>query len=201
MRCGRLRTKSRVGPRCDEDGHTDRSVPRARARILRAAATLSRAQALPVPIQALHLVVGAPSTRDSRRVRQSIRPERYETYGPSSWAAISRPIRPVIQGGVPRSLCCPLRAARMPVFHSVGASDPLDASDMQTRTRLDDGLRTPSKSGFRETPDPIQDQAQWRESPADFERVVRIDRIVNGVQAARGVTMAVPARLNEGVPT
>ena len=28
----------------------------------------------------------------------------------------------------------------MPVFHSVGASDPLDAADMQGRTRIEDGL-------------------------------------------------------------
>ena len=45
----------------------------------------------------------------------------------------------------------PVRAkARMPVFHSVGASDPLEAADMQ-HAGSTTVCRTPSRSGFRMT--------------------------------------------------
>ena len=40
---------------------------------------------------------------------------------------------------------------RMPVFHSVGASDPLDASDMQAGRGSTTACRTRSRSGSRAT--------------------------------------------------
>ncbi len=66
--------------------------------------------------------------------------------------------------------------ARMPVFHSVGASDPLDASDLQ-RARLTTACRTRSRNGFRATASiRFKIKLNGGDLDADFDRVVRIDR-------------------------
>jgi L-alanine-DL-glutamate epimerase-like enolase superfamily enzyme len=90
----------------------------------------------------------------------------------------------------------------MPVFHSVGASDPLDAADMQTRTRLDDGLPNTLEEWIpRDGLIRFKIKLNGGNLAADFERVVRIDRIVNRVQAVRGVTdWQYLLDFNEGCP-
>jgi L-alanine-DL-glutamate epimerase-like enolase superfamily enzyme len=88
----------------------------------------------------------------------------------------------------------------MPVFHSVGASDPVEASDV--KTRLDDGLPNtleewiPHDGLIR-----FKIKLNGGNLDADFERVVRIDRVVNRAQAARHVTdWKYSLDFNEGCP-
>ena len=74
----------------------------------------------------------------------------------------------------------------MPVFHSVGASDPLDAGDV--RARIDDGLPNTLEEWIaRDGLIHFKIKLNGGNLAADFERVVRIDRIVNRVQPTRGV--------------
>ena len=72
------------------------------------------------------------------------------------------------------------------LFHSVGASDPLEASDV--RARMDDGLPNTleewiARDGLRA----FKMKLNGGNPDADFDRIVRIDRVVTRVQAARGV--------------
>ena len=78
----------------------------------------------------------------------------------------------------------PAPQPRMPVFHSVGASDPLEAADV--RTRLDDGLPNTLEEWIpRDGLIRFKIKLNGGNLAADFERVVRIDRIVTRVQAGR----------------
>ena len=90
----------------------------------------------------------------------------------------------------------------MPVFHSVGASDPLDASDMQGRARIEDGLPNTFEEWIpRDGLIRFKIKLNGGNLAADFERVVRIDRIVNRAQAARGVKdWQYSLDFNEGCP-
>ena len=88
----------------------------------------------------------------------------------------------------------------MPLFHSVGASDPLEAADVRVRDR-----RRPAEHARRVDPrdglDPLQDQAERRRSRGDFERVVRVDRVVNGRRRrAASTDWKYSLDFNEGCP-
>jgi L-alanine-DL-glutamate epimerase-like enolase superfamily enzyme len=74
----------------------------------------------------------------------------------------------------------------IPVFHSVGASDPLEAADVRTWIR--DGLPNTLEEWIpRDGLIRFKIKLNGGDLAADFERVVRIDRIVNRVLTARGV--------------
>jgi hypothetical protein len=86
------------------------------------------------------------------------------------------------------------------VFHSVGASDPLEDSDV--RTRIDDGLPNTLEEWIpRDGLVHFKIKLNGGNLEADFERTVRIDRLVTRVHAARGVSeWQYLLDFNEGCP-
>jgi L-alanine-DL-glutamate epimerase-like enolase superfamily enzyme len=86
------------------------------------------------------------------------------------------------------------------VFHSVGASDPLEAADV--KTRVDDGLPNTLEEWIpRDGLIRFKIKLNGGNLDADFERVVRIDRIVARGVAARGVAdWKYLLDFNEGCP-
>jgi L-alanine-DL-glutamate epimerase-like enolase superfamily enzyme len=89
---------------------------------------------------------------------------------------------------------------RMPVFHSVGASDPLEAGDVTKR--IDDGLPNTLEEWIpRDGLIRFKIKLNGGNLDADFERVIRIDRIVNRILPGRGVTdWKYLLDFNEGCP-
>ena len=89
---------------------------------------------------------------------------------------------------------------RLPVFHSVGASDPIEAADV--KTRLDDGLPNTLEEWIaRDGLIHFKIKLNGGNLPADLDRVVRIDRLVRRVQTARRVNdWRYILDFNEGCP-
>jgi L-alanine-DL-glutamate epimerase-like enolase superfamily enzyme len=173
---------------CDETGHPLDLFRALEPQYLRAAEALSRARALPVPIPklctlvvasafdaAIHDAYGKVHGRSS-----------YRTYGPEfATRDLSADLGPAFRGEYLDRYVPATPQPRMPVFHSVGASDPLEASDV--RKRLDDGLPNTleewiPRDGLRR----FKMKLNGGDLAADFERVVRIDRVVNRALAGRG---------------
>ena len=76
--------------------------------------------------------------------------------------------------------------ATMPVFHSVGASDAIEPSDL--KQRVDDGLPNTLEEWIRR--DGLirfKIKLNGGNLPVDLDRVVRIDRVVSKVLPTRGV--------------
>ena len=139
---------------CDETRPSHRSVPRARARVPRAAAAdvSARARAAGADPQALHARRRQRvRRRHPRRVRQGVRRELLRDLRPvvHEPAICPRDLGPEFKGEYLDRYVPSQPRATMPVFHSVGASDPLEAGDVATR--IDDGCRTRSRSGSRAT--------------------------------------------------
>ena len=90
--------------------------------------------------------------------------------------------------------------ATTPVFHSVGASDPLEAADV--RTRIDDGLPNTLEEWIpRDGLTRFKIKLNGGNLDADVERIVRIDRVVNRVAAGRRVAdWKYLLDFNEGCP-
>ena len=199
---GKLRA---VTAACDDTGHPVDLFRALEPEYLRAAAALSRAQALPVPIPKLCTLVVA-SAFDAAihdAYGKAFGLSVYETYGPSFMSRdLSADLGPSFKGEYLDRYVPAAPRARMPVFHSVGASDPLDAADMETRTRLNDGLPNTLEEWIpRDGLIRFKIKLNGGNLAADFERVVRIDRIVNRAQAARGVTdWQYSLDFNEGCP-
>jgi L-alanine-DL-glutamate epimerase-like enolase superfamily enzyme len=86
------------------------------------------------------------------------------------------------------------------VFHSVGASDPLEAADV--KTRIDDGLPNTFEEWIpRDGLTRFKIKLNGGNLDADVERIVRVDRIVNRVLAAdRAADSKYLLDFNEGCP-
>jgi L-alanine-DL-glutamate epimerase-like enolase superfamily enzyme len=188
---------------CDESGH-----PVDLARVLdpgymSAAAALSRARNLPAAIPELcTLVVGSPFDA-------ALHDAYGKAFGLSSYATYSSKF-------MSRDLSHDLGAAfkgeyldryvpakprpSMPVFHSVGASDPLEAADVQQR--LEDGLPNTLEEWIqRDGLIRFKIKLNGGNMPADLDRVIRTDRIVRRALPARGVTdWKYLLDFNEGCP-
>jgi L-alanine-DL-glutamate epimerase-like enolase superfamily enzyme len=172
---------------------------------LRAAADVSRAQPLPVPIPKLCTLVVASAfdaaIHDAygKAFGRSV----YEAYGREFMSRdLSADLGPSFKGEYLDRYVPSAPRPTIPVFHSVGASDPLDAEDMQSRKRIDDGLPNTLEEWIpRDGLIRFKIKLNGGNLPADFERVVRIDRIVNRAQAARGATeWKYSLDFNEGCP-
>jgi L-alanine-DL-glutamate epimerase-like enolase superfamily enzyme len=89
---------------------------------------------------------------------------------------------------------------RLPVFHSVGASDPIEAVDV--KMRLDDGLPNTLEEWIeRDGLIHFKIKLNGGNLAADLERVVRIDRLVRRIQTARRVNdWRYILDFNEGCP-
>jgi L-alanine-DL-glutamate epimerase-like enolase superfamily enzyme len=174
---------------CDDRGHPIDLFRVLEPEYLRAASDVTNKLKLPAPIPKLCTLVVA-SAFDAAihdAYGKAFDVSTYETYGPKFISHdLSQDLGAQFKGEyLDRYVPSEPRAATL-LFHSVGASDPLEASDV--RTRINDGLPNTLEEwiphdgliGFKM-------KLNGGNLTADFERVVRIDRVVNRAQAARGV--------------
>jgi L-alanine-DL-glutamate epimerase-like enolase superfamily enzyme len=174
---------------CDDQGHPIDLWRALEPQYLRAAATVSQARALPVPIPKLCTLVVA-SAFDAAihdAYGKAFGKSCYETYGPAfTRHDLSLDLGPAFKGEFLDRYVPAAPRATMPVFHSVGASDPLEAADV--KKRLEDGLPSTLEEWIpRDGLIRFKIKLNGGNLEADFERVVRIDRIVNRNLPARGV--------------
>jgi L-alanine-DL-glutamate epimerase-like enolase superfamily enzyme len=193
----------RVTAACDERGHPLDLWRALEPAYLQAAATVSRERALAVPIPKLCTLVVASAYDGALHdaYGKVFGLSCYETYGPRFVTRdLSADLGPAFKGEYLDRYVPAAPRPTMPVFHSVGASDPLEAADV--KTPLEDGLPNtleewiPHDGLIR-----FKIKLNGGNLAADFERVVRIDRVVNRGQAARGVTdWRYSLDFNEGCP-
>jgi len=188
---------------CDERGHPMDLFRALEPEYLRAAAAVSSSRALPVAIPKLCTLVVA-SAFDAAihdAYGKAFGVSAYETYGPSFVTHdLSRDLGPEFKGEyLDRYVPVAPRATTL-LFHSVGASDPLEAADL--RTRIDDGLPNTLEEWIpRDGLIGFKIKLNGGNLDADVDRILRIDRIVNRVQAGRGVTdWKYLLDFNEGCP-
>jgi L-alanine-DL-glutamate epimerase-like enolase superfamily enzyme len=188
---------------CEEQGHPLDLFRALEPAYLTAAADLSRTRALSAPIPKLCTLVVA-SAFDAAihdAYGKAFGVSCYETYGPAFMTHdLSRDLGPSFRGEY-LDRYVPSRPRRStPVFHSVGASDPLEAPDV--RARIDDGLPDTLEEWIpRDGLIRFKIKLNGGNLDADFERVVRIDRVVGRAQAARGVAdWKYSLDFNEGCP-
>ena len=174
---------------CDERGHPVDLFRALEPEYLRAASDVSRKLNLPVPIPKLCTLVVA-SAFDAAihdAYGKAFDVSSYDTYGPKFMANdLSRDLGPEFRGEyLDRYVPATPRASTL-LFHSVGASDPLESADV--RTRIEDGLPNTLEEWIpRDGLIGFKMKLNGGNLAADFERVVRIDRVVNRAQAVRGV--------------
>jgi L-alanine-DL-glutamate epimerase-like enolase superfamily enzyme len=188
---------------CDERGHPIDLFRALEPEYLRAAAAVSSSRALPVPIPKLCTLVVA-SAFDAAihdAYGKAFGVSAYETYGPSFVTHdLSRDLGPEFKREYLDRYVPVAPRATTPLFHSVGASDPLEAGDV--RTRVDDGLPNTLEEWIpRDGLIRFKIKLNGGNLEADVDRILRIDRIVNRVQAGRGVTdWKYLLDFNEGCP-
>ena len=174
---------------CDESGHPVDLFRALEPQYLAAAASVSRAQALPVAIPKLATLVVASAfdaaVHDAYGKLFGV--SCYDTYGPRFMSRdLSHDLGDAFKGEFLDRYVPSAPRKSTPVFHSVGASDPLEASDV--RTRIEDGLPNTLEEWIpRDGLVCFKMKLNGGNLAADFERVVRIDRVVNRAQAVRGV--------------
>jgi L-alanine-DL-glutamate epimerase-like enolase superfamily enzyme len=188
---------------CQERGHPLDLFRALEPEYLRAAAELSRARNLSTPIPKLCTLVVA-SAFDAAihdAYGKAFGVSCYDTYNARFMTReLSAYLGPKFTGEYLDRYVPSTPRPRMAVFHSVGAGDPLEAADV--RTRIDDGLPNTLEEWIpRDGLIRFKIKLNGGDLAADFERVVRIDRVVNRAQAARGVTdWKYSLDFNEGCP-
>ena len=193
----------KVTAACDESGHPIDIFRAVEPQYLKSAAAVSASLSLPVPIPKLCTLVVA-SAFDAAvhdAYGKAFGVSSYDTYGPSHMTRdLSHDLGPAFKGEYLDRYIPSAPRTQIPVFHSVGASDPLEASDV--RTRVDDGLPNtleewvPHDGLIR-----FKIKLNGGNLVADLDRVVRVDRVVSRAQAARGVLVwQYSLDFNEGCP-
>lgn len=188
---------------CDERGHPVDLFRALEPAFLRSAADVSRARGLAVPIPKLCTLVVA-SAFDA-----AIHDACGKAFGVSAYATCSRrfmtrdlsaDLGPRFRGEYLDRYVPATPRATVPVFHSVGASDPLEAADL--KTPVDDGLPETLEAWIpRDGLIRFKIKLNGGNLAADFDRVVRIDRVVTRAQAARGMRdWRYSLDFNEGCP-
>jgi L-alanine-DL-glutamate epimerase-like enolase superfamily enzyme len=188
---------------CNEQGHPVDLFRVLEPAYVRAASEVSRARALAVPIPKLcTLVVASPfdaALHDAYGKAFGV--SCYETYGSTFMSRdLSHDLGPSFKGEyLDRYVPSKPRPSTL-VFHSVGASDLLEASDV--RARIEDGLPNTLEEWIpRDGLVRFKIKLNGGDLAADFERVVRIDRVVTRVQTARRVAdWKYSLDFNEGCP-
>ena len=153
--------------------------------------------------QALHPGDGQPvRRRPARRLRQGCTAAAATTpTAPTSWLTTCRHyLGPEFQGEHLDRYVEPRAEAAMPLYHLVGAVDPLVAADV--RQRIGDGLPETlpewiDYNGLTHIKIKLNgDDLDW-----DVDRVLRVERAAAEAQAKRGVTtLGLLARLQREVP-
>ena len=193
----------RLTAECDEQGHPIDLFRALEPAYLRAAADLSRARALPAAIPKLCTLVVASAFDAAIHdgYGKAFGVSTYETHGPSFMTRdLSHDLGAPFKGEYLDRYIPSRPRLTTPVFHSVGASDPLEAADL--RARIDDGLPNTLEEWIpRDGLIRFKIKLNGGNLDADFDRVVRIDRIVARAQAARGVPdWQYSLDFNEGCP-
>jgi len=197
---GDLRTATAI---CAAVGHPIDLFRALEPEYLRAADAVSRARRLPVPIPKLCTLVVASAfdaaIHDAygKVLGMSV----YGTYSREhATRDLSHDLGPEFKGEYLDRYVGVTPAPRMPVFHSVGASDPIEPTDVRTRpddalpVSLDEWIRRDGLIRFKI-------KLNGGNLPVDFDRVVRIDKLVNRVQKERGVAdWKYSLDFNEGCP-
>ena len=188
---------------CDERGHPLDLFRALEPAYERTAEDVSRTRALPAPIPKLCTLVVA-SAFDAAihdAYGKVFGLSAYATYGPSFVRHdLSRDLGPDFAGEYLDRYVPVEPAPAMAVFHSVGASDPLEADDV--RAPIDDGLPNTLEEWIpRDGLIRFKIKLNGGNLEADIERILRIDRTVTRVQAARGVAdWKYLLDFNEGCP-
>jgi len=180
---------SRLTARCGETGHPlDLSLV-LEPEYLRAAALVSRERTLDQPIPKLcTLVVASPfdaAVHDAfgKLHGRSV----YACYGPDLLRHdLSRYLGPEFRGDRLHAFLLAQPPERIPLFHSVGGLDPLEAADVQRP--VGDGLpeTLPEWIDYNGIVR-IKIKLSGEDLRADVDRTLRIDRIAAQAQARRGV--------------
>lgn len=188
---------------CDEAGHPIDLFRVLEPEYLRAAEEVSRARALPVPIPKLCTLVVASAFDAALHdaYGKAFGVSCYETYGPSYMTRdLSHDLGSEFKGEYVDRYVPSTPRPSTPVFHSVGASDPLEASDV--KVRINDGLPNALEEWIpRDGLVRFKIKLNGGDLEADFNRIVRIDRIVGRILPKRGVTdWKYLLDFNEGCP-
>ncbi len=174
---------------CDEVGHPIDLFRALEPAYLRAAAEVSRARALPSPIPKLCTLVVASAFDAALHdaYGKAFGVSCYDTYNARFMRRdLSHDLGPEFSGEYLDRYVPTAPSETTLVFHSVGASDALETSDV--RMRLDDGLPNTLEEWIaRDGLLGFKMKLNGGDMAADFERIVRIDRVVTRVQVARGV--------------
>jgi L-alanine-DL-glutamate epimerase-like enolase superfamily enzyme len=180
---------ARLAGDCPEIGHPLDIAHVLEPEYLKAAAEVSAERKLAEPVPKLcTLVVASPFDAALHDAFGKVhRRNAYDTYGPDLMTHdVSRYLGPDFQGVRLDRALLSKRRERIPVFHSVGGLDPLEASDVETPVRdglpetLPDWIR---RDGLVRVKIKLQgDDLSW-----DVERTLAIDRITSSAQAERRV--------------
>jgi L-alanine-DL-glutamate epimerase-like enolase superfamily enzyme len=188
---------------CDDAGHPIDLFRALEPAYLRAAADVSHTRTLAVPIPKLcTLVVASPfdaALHDAYGKAFGV--SVYATYNSSFMRQdLSIDLGPSFRGEYLDRYVAVAPHATMPVFHSVGASDPLEAADVSAR--VDDGLPNTLDEWIpRDGLIRFKIKLNGGHLDADVDRVLAIDRVVSRAQAARGVSdWRYSLDFNEGCP-
>jgi L-alanine-DL-glutamate epimerase-like enolase superfamily enzyme len=188
---------------CDERGHPIDLFRVLEPEYLRAAAAVSAARSLPAPIPKLCTLVVA-SAFDAAvhdAYGKAFGVSCYETYGPSFMKSdLSADLGDAFRGEYLDRYVPSTPRATTPLFHSIGASDPLEAADV--RTPINDGLPETFEEWIpRDGLTRFKIKLNGGNLDGDVERILRIDRIVNRVEAGRRVAdWKYLLDFNEGCP-
>jgi L-alanine-DL-glutamate epimerase-like enolase superfamily enzyme len=188
---------------CDDTGHPVDLARVLDPAYLRAAEAVSRARQLAVPIPKLcTLVVASPfdaALHDA--YGKAFNVSCYETYGASFMSRdLSADLGSEFKGEYLDRYVPSKPQPVMPVFHSVGASDPLEASDV--KQRVEDGLPNTLEEWIqRDGLIRFKIKLNGGNLAADLDRVIRTDRIASRTLPARGVAdWKYLLDFNEGCP-
>jgi len=124
----------------------------------------------------------------------------YETYGPAFMGRdLSHDLGPAFAGEFLDRYVPSAPRDRTPVFHSVGASDAIEAADVTAR--LDDGLPNTLEEWIaRDGVTRFKIKLNGGNGDADVDRIVRTDRVARRVLAPRRVDWKYLLDFNEGCP-
>jgi L-alanine-DL-glutamate epimerase-like enolase superfamily enzyme len=193
----------RITAACDAIGHPIDLFRLLEPEYLRAAAAVTSERGLSAPIPKLCTLVVASAFDAALHdaYGKAFGLSSYATYGPSYMRRdLSHDLGAAFRGEFLDRYIPATPRRRTLVFHSIGASDPLEAADV--RHRLEDGLPNTLEEWIRR--DGLlafKIKLNGGDLAADYERVIRIDRVVNRVQAARAVAdWKYLLDFNEGCP-
>ena len=188
---------------CDDTGHPIDLFRVLEPAYLREAATLAGSRGLSTPIPKLCTLVVA-SAFDAAihdAYGKAIGVSTYATYGSAFMTRdLSTDLGPAFRGEYLDRYVATTPQPTMPVFHSVGASDPIESSDV--RVRINDGWPNTLEEWIA-TDGLIRFKIKLNggDLEADFERVVRIDRVVSrALNAKKGERLEVLPGLQRRLP-